>query len=208
MKIALLIGKFVPLPAIHSPLPLPTTIHAFGRIQSTGDMHQDGLAVEKLDCFSADGQSGATVKIFDENGHIQLEYSQYGLANVLVYRPGAGLVFPEPSLFVVAMEDKYSAWECIETVKIADYFQVGDVVLITIPSKSDDISPSQLVEASKSFHETGKMAINTLYSVGIIVAQNSEIIDSSNKSGKKVYHSRDFSDDSQPDGKKPKVLDK
>ena len=80
--------------------------------------------------------AGISLSVTSENA-IKLTYEQFGLANVLVFRPNRGLVFPDAETFCEENGGLYFAWENAKPTEMADRFLPGDLVAIVIPLKEN-----------------------------------------------------------------------
>lgn len=160
-EIAFIIGKFVPSKN-SAKAPQKSRKYVLESMKTRGIDETTTTKVEQttdeLSFYIKNGYSGATVKILNVDEQIRLVYSQFGHANVLVYRPMEGLIFPDPQLFIDGTDDEYTAWENINPLMITEKFQVGDMLMIFIPLNEDaveDLSPAWLIEIFEIFHLTG-----------------------------------------------------
>ena len=164
-KIAFIIGKFVPSPVkiFAKARKYVLDCMKIWQMNETTSTKLEPITHE-IGFHIKNGSSGATVRILCENEKIRLVYSQYGLANVLVYRPKKGLIFPDPQVFINANDDddddddEYTAWENIHPSMISDEFQIGDLIMVFIPLNEDaaeELSPQVLHDILMLYVLTG-----------------------------------------------------
>ena len=115
---AVVIGRFISSPRAAASA-VPDNV-AFGNIQTwkrfAVSMPDYQKTTDHLRFISYSGTGGASVQVVKKDGQIKLIYHQEGLANVLVYRPKVGLVFPDPAIF--SMTRQYASWEILEALTI------------------------------------------------------------------------------------------